>query len=139
VRAEATRELLAARADLWGFLVEPYHLADWWPGIAAVEPDRRGFAPGARWQVRGTRWVNPFVGRRPSEQLLLVREIDEYERWSFHLHRERLDVEVRIRSLAPDRTLVTVAVEGTWLYGARRTLPRKAVDRLHALVQTAAA
>ena len=82
VRAEAERELLAARADVWAFLAEPYHLADWWPGIPRVEPDRRGFAPGARWQVRGTRWVNPFVGRRPSDQLLLVREIDEYERWA---------------------------------------------------------
>ena len=23
---------------------------DWWPGIPGVQPDRRGFAPGARWR-----------------------------------------------------------------------------------------
>ena len=47
----ASRELLASRGDTWGFLAEPYHLSDWWPGMLSVEPDRRGFAAGARWQV----------------------------------------------------------------------------------------
>lgn len=138
MRSEAERELAAARADVWAFLAEPYHLADWFPGIAGVQPDRRGFAPGARWQVQGTRWTNPFTGRRPVEQLLLVREIGEYELWRFHLHAEKLDVEVRLRAAAPDRTVVSVAVEGAWLLGGRRFLARHAVERLHALVQTAA-
>jgi hypothetical protein len=137
MRAEAERELLAPRADVWAFLAEPYHLSDWWPGIAGVEPDRRGFAPGARWQVRGTRWTNPLTGRRPMEQLLLIREIDTYERWAWHLVQDGLDVEVRLRAVAPDRTVARVAVEGAWLVGARRSLPRRAVERLHALVQTA--
>ena len=35
-RVEAARELLAPREDVWAFLAEPHHLADWWPGIAAV-------------------------------------------------------------------------------------------------------
>ena len=138
MRVEAGRELLAGRAEVWAFLAEPYHLSDWWPGIAGVVPDRRGFAPGARWQVQGTRWTNPFTGRRPVEQLLLVREIGEYELWRFHLVAEKLDVEVRLRAAAPERTLVTVAVEGGWLVGGRRSLARHAVERLHALVQTAA-
>lgn len=136
---EAERELPAARADVWAFLAEPYHLSDWFPGISGVQPDRRGFAPGARWQVQGTRWTNPFTGRRPVEQLLLVREIEEYERWRFHLVAERLDVEVRLHAAAPDRTVVAVAVEGGWLVGGRRALAARAVERLHALVQTAAA
>lgn len=138
MRAAAGRELAAARADVWAFLAEPYHLSDWWPGIAGVQPDRRGFAPGARWQVRGTRWTNPLTGRRPMEQLLLVREIEPYERWSWHLLQDRLDVEVRLHAAAPDRTRVDVVVEGPLLLGGRRTLPRQAVARLHALVQTAA-
>jgi hypothetical protein len=137
MRSEARRELLASRADVWGFLAEPYHLSDWFPGISGVQPDRRGFAPGARWRVHGTRWTNPFTGRRPVDQLLVVGEIAEYERWRFHLVAERLDVEVRLRALAPDRTEVGVAVEGGWLVGGRRSLARKAVERLHALVQTA--
>lgn len=136
MKAAAERELLAARAEVWAFLAEPYHLSDWWPGISGVQPDRRGFAPGARWQVRGTRWTNPLTGRRPMEQLLLVREIDLYERWSWHLVQDALDVEVRLRAAAPDRTVARVTVEGRWLVGARQSLPRKAVERLHALVQT---
>jgi uncharacterized protein YndB with AHSA1/START domain len=139
VKAEAERELAAARADVWAFLAEPHHLSDWWPGIAAVEPDRRGFAPGARWQVRGTRWTNPLTGRRPMEQLLVIDAIDLYERWRWQLVADRLVVEVRLRAIAADRTEVTVAIEGPFLLGGRRPLARQAVERLHSLVQTAGA
>jgi uncharacterized protein YndB with AHSA1/START domain len=136
VRTEATGVLAAARADVWSFLAEPYHLSDWWPGIAGVEPDRRGFAPGARWQVRGTRWTNPITGRRPMQQLVVLDAIDPFERWRFQLVADRLTVEVRLRATAPARTEVTVAVEGPFLLGGRRPLARKAVERLRALVQT---
>ena len=44
----AKRELLAPIHDVWGFLADPHHLPDWWPGIAGVEPDRRGLGRGAR-------------------------------------------------------------------------------------------
>jgi uncharacterized protein YndB with AHSA1/START domain len=137
VRTAASRELLAPRADVWAFLAEPYHLSDWWPGIAGVEPDRRGFAPGARWHVRGTRWTNPFTGRRPMEQQLVVGAIEPYERWSWHLIQDRLEVEVRLRTTAPERTEATVAIEGPLLLGGRRSLARQAVERLRTLVQTA--
>ncbi len=137
MRLKAERELAAPRADVWAFLAEPHHLSDWWPGIAAVEPDRRGFAPGARWQVRGTSWTNPLTGRRPVEQLLVVGEIDLYERWTWQLIAERLAVEVRLRANGPARTAVVVTIEGPLLLGGRRSLARKAVGRLHALVQTA--
>lgn len=137
MKAAAERELLAARAEVWAFLAEPFHLSDWWPGISGVQPDRRGFAPGARWQVQSAR-ANPLTGRRPMEQLLVIRAVDPYERWIWHLVQDGLDVEVRLRVSAPDRTVARVAVEGRWLLGATRSLPRKAVERLHALVQTAA-
>ena len=52
-RVQASRELLASRADVWKVLAEPYNLASWWPGIGGLEPDRRGFAAGARWHVVG--------------------------------------------------------------------------------------
>ena len=54
-RGEASRELLAARADVWAFLAEPHHLADWWPRMRGVQPDRRGFAPGALGVVHDAR------------------------------------------------------------------------------------
>jgi uncharacterized protein YndB with AHSA1/START domain len=128
----ASRELLAPRADAWGFLAEPYHLSDWWPGVLGVEPDRLGLAPGARWKVR-LQTRNVFVGPRERETLLLVREVEPFERWAWHLLAGKLDVELRLRSLGPERTLVTCTSSG------RRRLPDAALRRLYDLVQTAAA
>jgi uncharacterized protein YndB with AHSA1/START domain len=125
----ATRELLAARADVWAFLAEPYHLPDWWPGITGVDPDRRGFAPGARWKVVATK-RNLLTGRRSVETTLLVREIEVYERWTWHLLAPKTDVEISLRAVGPDRTAVTVATS--------RGSADTAVRRLYDLVQTAA-
>jgi uncharacterized protein YndB with AHSA1/START domain len=127
--SSASRELLAPREDVWQFLAEPYHLSDWWPGITGVEPDLRGFAPGARWKVQVSK-RNVFTGRRSIETLVLVREIDPYERWSWHLLVPETDTEVRLQAIAPDRTLVTVTTSGR--------LAAAAVRRLYDLVQTAA-
>ena len=122
-------ELLASREDVWAFLAEPYHLADWWPGITGVDPDVRGFAPGARWNVHATK-RNIFIGRRSVETMLLVREIDLYERWTWHLLAPKTDTEIRLRSLARDRTIVAVTTT--------RPIAAIAVKRLYDLVQTAA-
>ena len=127
--SEASRELLAPRADVWGFLAEPYHLSDWWPGITGVDPDLRGFAPGARWKVHSTK-RNIFTGSRAVETMVLIRDIDPYERWAWHLLQPATDVEIRLRSVAEDRTLVSVSVS--------RGRPAVAVNRLYDLVQTAA-
>jgi uncharacterized protein YndB with AHSA1/START domain len=141
MRVEASRELLASRADVWVFLAEPYHLADWWPTISTVRPDRRGLAPGARWDVVGL--STPTMFRRANATgLAIVKVVELHERVVWTLTADRLDVEVRLRQAAPDRTMVTVAVEGGWRpegFGRPRALPRAAVDRLHDLLQTAAA
>ncbi|MGZ4291344.1 MAG: SRPBCC domain-containing protein [Gaiellaceae bacterium] len=126
---EASLDLLAPRADVWGFLAEPFHLSDWWPGITGVDPDVRGFAPGARWMVHATK-RNVFTGSRSVETMVLLREIDPYERWTWHLLEPATDVEIRLQSIADDRTRVTVAVS--------RGKPAVAVRRLYDLVQTAA-
>jgi uncharacterized protein YndB with AHSA1/START domain len=139
MRREASRELLAARADVWAFLAEPHHLADWWPHIHGVEPDRRGFAPGARWQVRALD-RRPLVGGREPKQpmTLVVGEVEPYERWTWHLTGSLpLDVEIRIAAAADDRTVVAIAVEGSSFANPKK-LARTAVDRLYDLVQTAA-
>jgi len=127
--SESSLELLAPRADVWAFIAEPFHLPDWWPGITGVEPDRRGFAPGARWKVQATKH-NLFTGRRGVETMLLVREVEPYERFAFHVLEPKLDAEVRLRQTAPDRTSVTVSVS--------RGDAALAVRRLYDLVQTAA-
>jgi hypothetical protein len=137
VRVQATLELLAPREDVWAFLEEPRHLADWWPGVAAVEPDRRGLAPGARWQVR--RPPQPSLFRRAGAQdLVLIRRVERLVLVEWHLTAGRLDVELRLEEPRPERTRATLAVERRVLLGPVRELPRRALGRLHALVQTAA-
>jgi hypothetical protein len=73
---------------------------------------------------------NVFTGSRSVETMLLVRDIDLYERWSFHVLEPALDAEIRLHATADDRTLVTV--------GVSRGDARVAVKRLYDLVQTAA-
>ena len=126
----ASLVLLAPREDVWSFLAEPYHLSDWWPSITGVEPDRRGFAPGARWKVRSWK-KNVLTGRRFTESMVVIREIDLYERWTWHLLEPATDVEVRVQAIAADRTRVTVRTS--------RGDAQRAVKRLYDLVQTAAA
>ena len=126
---EASLELLAPRADVWAFLAEPFHLSDWWPGITGVEPDRRGFAPGARWKVHASK-RNIFTGTRHVETMLLVRDVEPYERWSWQLLSPKTDAEIRLRSEGRERTAVTVVTS--------RGSAQAAVKRLYDLVQTAA-
>jgi uncharacterized protein YndB with AHSA1/START domain len=103
----ATDIVPAPRAEVWAILAEPLHLPDWWPGLLAVEPDRRGFAPGARWGATVMR-RNPFRGARRVETALLLRDVELYERWTWHLASTRLDVEIRLRSAGEHETEVTV-------------------------------
>ena len=133
----ATRDLLAPRADVWRFLSEPYNLPDWWPGISGLQPDRRGFAPGARWQVLGDN--RPTFFRKPNMSgTLIVIAVEQYQRFAFHLSGERLDAEIVLSEPEPDVTRARLTVTGPFLVGLKRSMPTKALTRLHALVQTAA-
>jgi uncharacterized protein YndB with AHSA1/START domain len=137
VRIQASRELLAPRADVWSVVSEPYHLPDWWPGAGGVQPDRRGAAAGARWQV--VLGDEPTLFRRPETTgTLVVTAADAPAVFAFHLAADKLDVRVDLEPAAADRTLATITVEGPWLIAYRRTLARRALNRLHALCQTAA-
>ncbi|HWE81944.1 MAG TPA: hypothetical protein VG265_09860 [Gaiellaceae bacterium] len=152
----ARRELLASRAEVWGFLAEPYHLSDWWPGILSVDPDRRGFAPGARWNVQvigdppGLGPVRfPRIGRPsgpPRAATLVITGIEPYERWAWQLIRRvpvgrdraatQKSVEIELRAVSEDRTEVVVTVESSARYDERLALV--AANRLYDLIQTAA-
>jgi uncharacterized protein YndB with AHSA1/START domain len=133
--ATAERELLAPVEDVWRFLAEPRHLADWWPGIGAVEPDRRGLAPGARWTVRGSGQAK-LLRRAYAEDTILIREVEAPARVAWHHVRQRLDVELALEP-AGRATLARLSVRSPWLVGFARSLPRDALARLHGLLDLA--
>jgi uncharacterized protein YndB with AHSA1/START domain len=134
---EATRELLAPRPDVWAFLAEPFHLADWWPGVSGVQPDRRGSAAGGRWEIVAS--TEPTLLRKPQARGTLVVTASEAPRlFAFHLVGEKLDVRVELEATEAERTRATVIVQGPWLIAYRRTLARRAAARLYDLCQTAA-
>jgi hypothetical protein len=136
-RVSASRELLASRADVWSFVSEPHNFADWWPGVAAVRPDRRGFAEGARWELH-TANRPTLLRRATSSGMLLVRGIDVLERFAWTLTGDHIDAELRLESRGDDRTLARLELDAPWLIGLSRALPRRALTRLHALCQTGA-
>jgi uncharacterized protein YndB with AHSA1/START domain len=137
----ATRELLAPRADVWAFIAEPYHLSDWWPGVSGIEPDRRGLAPGARWRlITRPEAGNPlraFLRPAVAAGTLLVVDVREPELVQLQFVNDRIDAVLRLEEVTAERTHATLEVEGAWLR-VGRTLPRKALTRLHNLIQTAA-
>jgi uncharacterized protein YndB with AHSA1/START domain len=136
-RVSASRELLASRDDVWQFIAEPRHFADWWPGIAAVQPDRRGLAEGARWQIV-TADRPTLLRRATSSGMLLVRAARRPELFGWTLTGDHIDAELRLEASADDRTVAVLELEAPWLLGMSRALPRRALTRLHALCQTAA-
>jgi hypothetical protein len=136
-RVSASRELLASRDDVWKFIAEPRHFADWWPGIAAVQPDRRGVAEGARWEIV-TADRPTLLRRATSSGMLLVRAVRAPELFGWTLTGDHIDAELRLEVSAGDRTMATLELDAPWLFGISRALPRRALTRLHALCQTAA-
>jgi len=135
----ATRELLAPRTDVWAFLAEPARLGDWWPSLRNVEPDRRGLAPGARWRTLTRGRPSPLVGSKVDVAgMLVILEVrpPEFVAWQFV--DTRLDVELRLGEVAPDRTRAELTVSAPFFGGLRRSLPHKALTRLYSLCETGA-
>jgi len=135
-RFAAERTLLAPVEDVWAFLAEPYHLPDWWPGISGVQPDRRGVAPGARWQVLGP--DRPTFLRRPDAAgHLLILDVVPMRRLSFQLTGQRLDAEIDLEPRDERQTRATLTVDAPFLM-VPRSFPRLALGRLYDLIQTGA-
>jgi uncharacterized protein YndB with AHSA1/START domain len=131
----AEKELLAPPADVWAFLAEPHHFADWWPGIAAVEPDRRGVSAGARWRVRASEpgWFR----KDDAGDTLVVVAADPEQRFSFELVGRKLRAELLLDPARDRHTTATLTVRQPWP-ASPKGLARDAVSRLHDLCQTAA-
>jgi uncharacterized protein YndB with AHSA1/START domain len=134
-RFAAERTLLAPVEDVWAFLAEPFHLPDWWPGISGVQPDRRGVAPGARWQVLGP--DRPTFLRRPDAAgNLLVLDVVPMRRLAFQLTGQRLDAEIDLEA-REGRTRARLTIDAPFLM-VPRSFPRLALGRLYDLIQTGA-
>jgi uncharacterized protein YndB with AHSA1/START domain len=134
-RYAATRELLAPREDVWAFVSDPHAMARWWPGIHGVTPDRRGFAPGARWAIHGDE--RPSLMRKPHHSgALVVLKVRAPELAAWHLTGERFDVELSLEDAEERRTRATLVVEAPWHGALRRRLPGDALRRLYELCQT---
>ncbi len=137
MKVRVKRELLAPPEDVWAFLSEPHNLADWWPGIAAVQPDRRGAARGGRWRL--TRSRQPTLFRKPgSGEGLVVTDAQAERRLAFQLPEDRLEVEVNLEPRGHDRTQAEVVVKGPLLLGPRRLVAQQALGRIYDLCQTSA-
>ena len=135
----AERELLAAREDVWAFLAEPMRLADWWPGLRGVHPDRRGLAPGARWRIESRGRSNVLVGPKLSvEAMIVFLDVEPPRHLTWQFVHDRYDVDLTLTETAPDRTRARLVVSAPYFAGLRRSLPRRALTRLHALCQTGA-
>jgi uncharacterized protein YndB with AHSA1/START domain len=136
-RVAASRELLASREDVWAFVSDPYNLPRWWPRLAGVVPDRRGFAPGARWAIQGD--IRPTLMRRPEAVgALVVTAVERPSRFGFHLTGDRIDGVLTLEAIAENRARATLELAGRWLIGLSPAQPRQALNRLHALCQTGA-
>jgi uncharacterized protein YndB with AHSA1/START domain len=135
-RYAAERTLLAPVQDVWAFLAEPFHLPDWWPGVSGVQPDRRGLAPGARWQVLGP--DRPTLFKKPDASgVLLVLDVVPMRRIAFQLTAQRLDAELELSPAPDDETRARLTVEAPYML-VRRSFPHTALQRLFDLVQTGA-
>jgi uncharacterized protein YndB with AHSA1/START domain len=134
-RYAATRELLAPREDVWAFVSDPHSMARWWPGIQGVTPDRRGFAPGARWVVHGD--DRPSLMRKPHHSgALLILKVRPPEFAAWQLTGERFDIEFTLEEAEEGLTRATLVVEAPWHGALRRRLPQDALRRLYEMCQT---
>jgi hypothetical protein len=70
--------------------------------------------------------------------MLLVRAIQPPQLFAWTLTGDHLDAELRLEERGAEATNAVLELEAPWLFGLSRTLPRRALTRLHALCQTAA-
>jgi uncharacterized protein YndB with AHSA1/START domain len=134
----ASRVLLASREDVWAIVREPYHLPDWWPAYAGVEPDRRGLVEGARWTVVRSR--TPGFLRKPrGKGLIVIQRVSPGEELAWLDLSQNVEAGLRLEDEGRG-TRATAFVDGPFwrlLAEGARGLPRLAVARLYDLCQTA--
>ena len=107
-----------------------------------MQPDRRGVAPGARWQIgeplsEGRPIFGPGMFRRPGAAgTLLILDVVRGRRLAFQLVNENITAEIELSQVDSDHTSVSLTVDASW-GSVRRSFAKDALRRLYDLVQTA--
>ncbi len=124
-RIEREITIAAPPERVWSVITEAEHVGSWFADAGAEVDLRPGGAMLLSWEGYGT----------PRAR---VEAVEPPHRLRFRLLADRLEAGIALAEKAPDRTLATLTVAGPWFTGLRRSLPRTALWRLHALCQTAA-
>ena len=122
-RYAASRVLLAPIDDVWAFLAEPYNLADWWPGVSGVEPDRRGLVAGRALDGASAPTAPATSASRWRPARCSCSAVVPGERIAFQLAGDRIDADLKLHAVDEARTEVSLVVDGPWLIGLRRVVP----------------
>jgi uncharacterized protein YndB with AHSA1/START domain len=129
----ATRTIAAPRELVWAVVADPGRFGEWWPGVASVEPGRRGLVPGARWRIEGEHRGRLLRRPLPAGDLLVL-EVRALERVAFQLTGDRIDVELVLRDDDGD-TIVDLEIESPPLIGMGRAFPGSVLRALDAAAQ----
>jgi uncharacterized protein YndB with AHSA1/START domain len=138
-RYAARRVLPASVEDVWAVLAEPERFRDWWPGVVAVDPGRRGLVPGGLWRVDGGTPKASFRRRPETSGDLLVVEVVPRSRVVFQLMAEGMGVELGIEPDEDGHAAATLAVDARRFTGVGRAFPSEVLANLADLVRPAAA
>ena len=139
-RYAARRVLPATVEGVWAVLADPARFPEWWPGVEAVDPGRRGLVPGGLWRISGGGGDRMSIRPRPQMvgQLLVIEAVP-HSRVVFQLMAEQIDVELELAPAEDDQAAATLVVDAPRFRGVGRAFPSEVLARLAALVRPAAA
>ena len=120
-------------------LADPARFAEWWPGVEAVDPGRRGLVPGGMWRIDPGAPKMSFRRRPEMAGDLLLVEVVPRAKVVFQLTAERMWVELELEPDEDDQAAASLVVEAQRFGGVGRTFPSEVLARLAALVRPAAA
>ncbi len=138
-RYAARRVLPGTVEDVWAVLATPERFAEWWPGVEAVDPGRRGLVPGGLWRVDGGSAKASFRRRPEMGGNLLVIEVVPRSRVVFQFVAEGIWVELELEPDEDDRAAAALVVEARRFTGVGRAFPSDVLARLAAVVRPATA
>ena len=137
-RYAARRVLPATVEDVWAVLAEPARFPEWWPGVEAVDPGRRGLVPGGMWKIDGGGPKMSFRRRPEMAGDLLLIEVVPRAKVVFQLIAEGMWVELELEPDEDDHAAASLVVEARRFSGVGRAFPSEVLAKLAAVVRPAA-